>query len=186
MLIGLVGCEKSSDVQDSDGSYASGDVLQSSVDPIPAVYFEPVTGELIDTGVIQAICPDGWYNIEVYDYFSEPAGIDTSMLRFQKFSDDRWSNLPFVSISFFGTSSYNMSYEDQLGYYDNAKLLQPFMIEDTVWEGLTYPLGDSVVEVLISPQNVDEFSVLIQLEGYGEVITLEDDDVLTILTSIRY
>ena len=203
LLTGLAGCGNSDSSQNStqptvkdtaaSGVQQSTDTtatqsVKTSVSATPAVPFEPVSGKTVDAGNVRAVCPEGWYNLPARDVFSEEEGaLDPDKLIFQKFSDEEYTNLPNVVISFYGVGETFMSYEEQLEYYsENAKLLPPFMIGETVWEGLTYPLGDDVTEVLISKQGNGDMSVGIRLEGEGESIAITDADVQTILTSIEY
>ena len=198
LLAGLIGCGNSNENQngtqttgsETTASSANQTELQSSKTsvPAPAVPFEPVSGKLVDAGNIRAICPEGWYSLPVTDYFSdEKDALDKNKLFFQKFSDDEWSNLPNVVISFYGEATIDMPYEEQLDYYsEDAECLAPFMIGDAVWEGLIYPVGENVIEAVISPQENGEFDVGVRLEGDGEVITFVDADLQTILTSIAY
>ena len=167
LLLGLTGCGKS-----------------GSADAVP---FEPVAGRLVNAGKISATCPDGWYNISVRDYFAGTEdAIADDRLFFQKFTDDEWSNMPNVRISFYGEGSSYYPYEEQLGYYDGAVLLKPFAIGDTIWEGIQYSIGTLAVEVLMSPQGNGVVEVGIRIMGEGERINLTDADVQTILASIAY
>ena len=159
----------------------------TTVPASPAVPFDPVAGQIIDAGNIRAVCPEGWYNLPVRDFFSDKQdALDLSALHFQKFSDDTLTNLPFVSIQYYGEDADFMPFEEQMKYYDAAEYITPFTVGDTVWEGLIYSLGDNVVEATISHQGSGVISVLVRLEGSGKAIAFTDDDLQTILTSIDY
>ena len=167
------------------------DQLPENQDPdvpaLPAVPFDAVPGETIDAGDVRAVCPEGWFNSPVVDFFAEePGTLATDKLTFLKGTDDSWSNTPFVSISFYGADRDAMPYEEQLDFYGEAVIMEPFMIGEAVWEGLRYNVGDDAVEAVVSIQGVGAFNVLVRLEGDGETVTFEDADIQTILTSIAY
>ena len=156
------------------------------IEPEAAVPFEPVAGEMIDAGNIRAICPEGWFNYPVVDYFSEDSALDPDKLTFLRGTDDSLTNLPHIAIGFYGADNELMPYEDQKAHYETAVDIAPFMIGEDVWEGIRYNLGDDVTEALISKVGVGAFAVLVRLEGAGEVISLTDADVQTILSSIAF
>ena len=156
----------------------------STVSAKSAVPFNAVPGEKINAGNISAICPEGWFNIPKFDIFASEGTPDVNKLVFNKGTDDNYSNLPFISITFYGKDNVPMSYESQMEYYDTAVALEPFMIKDQIWEGFTYKVGENVEEAVISIVGNGEFNVLVRLKGEGETITLSDADVQTILSSI--
>ena len=184
MLLSMVACGNPSDQSpDQNSDVNSG----SQTTATPAVPFDPVSGETIDAGNISALCPEGWFNSPVVDMFAAEAGaLDTSKLLFLKGTDDSWSNSPCASISYYGESGLALSFAEQLDFYDGAALIDPFMIGDTVWEGLSYDLGDDVTEVIIGIQGVSAFNVLLRIKGEGQTISFADADVQTILSSITY
>ena len=184
LLLSIAACAGNTDNQQNSDSIEN---QASNTAITPAVPFEAVPGETIDAGNIHAVCPDGWFNSPVSDMFSGEAGaLDADKLMFLKGTDDSWSYAPCVSISFYGKDREVMPYEEQMDFYDNAVILEPFMIGETVWEGLSYNVSDDVVEAVISIQNVGAFNVLVRLEGEGQVISFADADVQTILSSIAY
>ena len=63
-----------------------------------------VSGERIDTGIISALCPDGWKSYDVADYFSDDDdAIDPTRLEFHKGAqtpDDQFFK-PGIDISYY-------------------------------------------------------------------------------------
>ena len=183
----LTGCDDSSSTPSATSTNERG-TTSTNVEPIAAVPFDPVPGELADAGNIRAICPDGWFFVPVRDLFSDEAGaLDSNKVRFMKGTDDDWASVPYIVITFLGLNRVKMPYSVQKEYYgSSATDIEPFMIGTDVWEGLTYNVGDMSVEAVISKVGVADFDVLIVLETGGKTISFADADVQTILSTIDY
>ena len=155
--------------------------------PAQAVPFDPVAGELVDAGNIRAICPEGWISVPVRNYLSDDLdAVDPDALSFYKGAEDSLVSTPYIVATFYGIHNELTDYETQKMFFDAVDDIEPFMIGTDIWEGISYNLGDSITEAIISKRGYGAFDVMIRLEGGGETISFTDADVQTILTSIEY
>ena len=159
----------------------------TEAEPVAAVPFDPVPGEISDAGNIRAICPEGWFSVPVRDFFSDKDdALTPDKVRLIKGTDDDWAQVPYIVITFLGTNHRPMSLDEQKEYYDTTADLEPFMIGTDIWEGFSYAVGDSKVEAIIRKRNDPAFDVLVILQDKEETISLTDADVQTILSTIHY
>ena len=184
LLVSLAACGS----KDKDSSEDGGDVASNvEVEAAPAVPFEPIAGEVVSAGNISAVCPEGWFFVPIRDIFSEVAdATDPNKLRLIKGTDDDWASVPNVVISFYGAGTSLSSYAEQKTYYDTVVDVNPFTIGDEVWEGISYNLGETSTEVLISKVNDGSYQVTVGTVTNGGSVSLTDADIQTILSSISY
>lgn len=98
-----------------------------------------ITGERINTGIISALCPDGWKSYQVADCFSDDEdAIDLTMLKFHKGAqgeDDKYFT-PGVEISYYSKDSYFLEPTPTNYLIDNFEDWGPMELAGRSWKDL--------------------------------------------------
>ena len=151
------------------------------------VTFTPSAGELVDTGSIRAICPNGWNYIPHRDYFSEDENaINKNNLYLMKEGTDSMDPYPFVTIMFFGkNNNFFMPLEEEKNFYNNVTDVS-FTLGEDVWEGFSFIVAPGTEEAVLRKKSTNAFTVGVRLKDTNGTVSLDDADVLTILSSIDY
>ena len=155
------------------------------------VSYTPSTGEAVDTGSIRAVCPEGWTFIPRKDYFSsEENALDPNNLFLMKGGSDTLEPNPFVSITFYGANNvFFMTLEEEKKFYgDGPDSLTDisFRLGEDVWVGFSFTVGTTGEEVVLRNQSTQAYTVGIRVKDINGSISLTEDDVMTILSSIQY
>lgn len=139
-----------------------------------------VKGEVIDTGVINALCPEGWTNSPVTDLFSDDDELDATRLQFYRTDDiediTKLFSSDSVNIYYYDEDSI---YLDSRDFYENTKDAA-IDVNGVTWNGYT---GESVGVPLATYYNADETIVVTFLFASGE-INEKSAEVKAILESI--
>ncbi len=139
--------------------------------------------ELVTTGVIEAICPEGWLNSPVYDIFAEkPNVLNPNQICFLKEAKqpDEYFSCPAVRINYHGE---NNTLLDCSGMYTDVERVA-FERNGVRWVGFlgyygTYQNG------ILQIEGKDNMSLSLCLTNERCSFTIEDEDFLSILDSIR-
>ena len=166
--------------------------VQTTAPVEPEIFeFTPLTGETVDTGSIRAIRPDGWNYVPLRDYFSEDENaISPNNLFLMKGSDDNLDSYPFISITFYGEDNkFFMTLEEEKKYYgetpDDVKDIA-FILGDDTWVGFSFKIGSDGEELVLRNQSTSVYTVAVRTKDTLGSVSLTDDDVLTILSTIEH
>lgn len=139
-----------------------------------------VKGEIIDTGKISAICPEGWSNSPVTDLFSDNDEIDDTRLQFYRTDDiedlTKLFSADSVNIYYYDEDTIYMDSKD---FYDNVEDTS-IQVNGETWEGYT---GESLGVPIATFNNADTTIVVTFAFTSGE-IDVTSDVVTAILESI--
>ncbi len=139
-----------------------------------------VKGEVVDTGKISAICPEGWSNSPVTDIFSDDGELDDTRLQFYRTDDvedlTKLFSADSVNIYYYDE---NTIYMDSKDFYDNVEDTS-IQVNGETWEGYT---GESLGIPIATFNNADTTIVATFAFTSGE-IDVTSDVVTAILESI--
>lgn len=139
-------------------------------------------GELIDAGNIKAVCPKGWTNSPVKDpWSSDENALDKNALYFIKGASDSWDvfSHPSIRIDYYGEDNIITDTRDFYTEVSDVNL----KINGVEWVGFTGKSGEYLNGVL-SIKDSGAICVSLCLQTSTEQITIEDEDIKTILGSI--
>lgn len=142
-------------------------------------------GERISTGVISALCPDGWKSYDVTDFFSDDEdAIDLARLQFNKGAqteDDKYLTSG-VDISYFDKDSYFMEPTPEVYMVDNPEEWGPMELSGRNWQGFKdLDRGDTYIW---SKEGDYHLMVIVFIESDGDKLSMEDAEVQAIISSI--
>jgi hypothetical protein len=143
------------------------------------------------TGELSVDVPEGWSvrgaNESMDGYVDESERLD--LIYLVKSTDaepDAFSN-PGIQVTHYGADTVMVPVTEST--YDNTADLDPITLDNYTWTGFTgESMGAPLVMLFANPDKGDEdqFQVAVWLEmGDGPAITLADDDVRAILSSIQ-
>ncbi|MGI6076892.1 MAG: hypothetical protein ACOYCB_01840 [Fastidiosipilaceae bacterium] len=139
-------------------------------------------GELIDAGNVRAVCPTGWFNLEVQN--SDGDGLDPNQLTFLKGAESASDlfNAASVMIVFHGMDNPVM---DIRSVYEDIEELEPFEAGGRTWEGFK-GVSMGYQYALLNREGSGEVQVMVLMENDNASIALDDPDFLTILETLDY
>ena len=141
------------------------------------------SGELYDTGLFQAFCPDGWDNFPVKDFW-EADKLDETALQFVKGklkNDFDFYYHASIRMTCYGPDVYLMDSRD---YYEDVEDMELEDFSGRIWDGYTGNYGDDRNFYLHTQDEKHHYVATGLLEARDSSITLADNDVLLILSSI--
>lgn len=182
-ILALSGC---GGADKSDKATAPGKTPSVNTADATKVEVADISGEIIDTGDISALCPDGWKNYPQNDFFSDDEdAIDTKTLDFRKGAeteDDAYTT-PGVTIRFYGVDWDFMAPEDN--FEGEFKAWGPMNLNGKIASGLIGLTDSEKFAIVYVDVDGGELEVMVQLEQFEQTISLDDDDVLAILASLE-
>lgn len=144
-----------------------------------------VAGETYDAGNVQVLVPKGWMAIPQVDVFAEEEGAtDPDVISVCKDAKSDFDLLskPFVRIDYYGPDTEMMGgLED---WYEDVQELDPIVCGPYTWTGFT-TTDYGLMAILIAEDGAHQYQASIYLETEGGTISLEDEDVLAILASVK-
>ena len=144
-----------------------------------------VPGEIFDAGNVQALVPEGWKAFPQSDAFSDEEGAtDPDVITICKGAEtdlDLMSK-PFVRFDYYGPDT-------EMGggmkdWYSNVEDLEPIQCGPYTWEGFT-TTDYGLMAVLTAEDGKHQYQASVYLKTDDGSISLEDDDVLAILASVK-
>lgn len=147
---------------------------------------QDISGEIIDVGIISALCPDGWKNYDVPDYFSDDVNaIAPDMLEFHKKGKGEDDQFDYVGLDI---QYYKNGFSEDrpTSIFDGAvEDWGPIDLGNRTWEGFV-GLDEKRAHLWsYDGEKIPMISILMNLELEGETISLDDEDVLAIIASIK-
>lgn len=169
----LAGDWKIADTGGSSGESSGGDSVGD------------VSGERISTGVISALCPDGWKSYDVTDFFSDDEdAIDLAGLQFNKGAqteDDKYLTSG-IEISYFDKDSYFMEPTPENYMVDNPEDWGPMELSGRTWIGFKdLDRGDTFIW---SQEGDYHLLVTLFIDSSDDKLSMEDAEVQAIISSI--
>lgn len=152
----------------------------SGNDGVPAV-----AGEMYDTGNIQVLVPEGWMAIPQIDVFAEEEdATDPNAISICKDAESDFDLLvkPFVRIDYYGPDTEMMGGLEE--WYDDVQELDPIKCGAYTWEGFT-TTDYGLMAILVTEDGAHQYQASVYLETTDGTISLEDEDVLAILASVK-
>lgn len=185
-ILALAGCgEENVSSPESTGNKSSSGTNENVV---PDISVADVPGERVDAGNISALCPEGWKSYPVADIFSDDDdAVDPDALEFRKGAeseDDKYLT-PGLKITYYGEDYSLMDIDSENYFGGKFEVWGPVGLGGRTWEGLVGLENDEKFAIVQAKGGDDKFDAMIQLEDGGQIISLEDDDVLAILASIK-
>lgn len=144
-----------------------------------------VSGERINTGIIGALCPEGWKSYDVADYLSDDdQAMDLTRLVFNKGAqteEDQYST-PAIEISYHDKDSYFTPPQPEEYFVDSPMEWGPVELSGRSWEGFVDLVrGDSYIW---AKEGDYHLLVILWQESQENPVFLEDADVEAIISSI--
>lgn len=140
-------------------------------------------GEIIDTGVIKAVCPTGWTNVDAYDLNASDTKPVTDTVVFVKDGTSVGENKPYIRIRVHDAETEPV-YPDRNVYSDAADIT-PFTEGSFTWNGFTASVNGQTFTWALSDSM--GFPVEVYLWNHtGEELhaTINDSSVRMILESL--
>jgi len=142
-----------------------------------------VMSELVNTGVIEVLCPDGWLNSPVYDMFAEDKNtldINKICLLKQAQRPDEYFECPAFRLNYHGKNNRLM--EVRSIYTDIEDV--DFYVGDIHWVGFTGKYM-GYLNGFLRIEGRHDLSVTLCLTNSRCSFSLTDEDFMQIMTSIR-
>lgn len=181
---GTGGASSTTPAEDNDSSPATPEASEDeSMDTDPSDDPGMYSGDLYNTGLFQAFCPDGWDNFPVKDFW-EADKLDETALQFVKGklkNDFDFYYHASIRMTCYGPDVYLMDSRD---YYEDVEDMELEDFSGRIWDGYTGNYGDDRNFYLHTQDEKHHYVVTGLLEARDSSITLADNDVLLILSSI--
>lgn len=143
-----------------------------------------ISGERINTGIISALCPDGWKSYDVTDYFSDDDAVDLTRLEFHRGAeteDDKFFKAG-VNIDYFDKNSYFSEPKPSDYGAENFEILEDKEFSGRTWQGF---IDLDTSSTYIWTKEADYYlSAVIYIASDEDSISIEDPEVEAIIASI--
>lgn len=146
---------------------------------------DQITGKTYDTGVVSALCPEGWLAMTKTDVLSEDGNAkDPNGLILAKGAASENDLLGSPSIQFtYYPDSMNMSdFESMKQFYENVVDLDPITVGGNTLKGFQYGEGNEAIYWMEAPFCLQITVAYVGIFG-GDSISITDADVQAILAS---
>ena len=149
---------------------------------------DEVKGTISDTGVIKALCPDGWKSFSVPDLKAAgPDVVSKNALRFVKNGKEKEDLLTnaFIEIEYYSSENDIKEIEAEK-WYDNLVKIDSLVTGEHEWKGYSgITMGTSFV-YLETQNSGDAYTIMLFThDGSENSVSLYDAEVQAILKSIE-
>lgn len=140
-------------------------------------------GEIVDNGVLKAVCPRGWHQAYAYNIAQSTEKPDMNVLLFIKGGTGADEDKPYIKISFHKQDS-GFQALDGSGYAD-LQTVQPFIAGSNTFSGFTALVSGQRFAYLTAPAENGTVEVYLWMHvGSDLQAMITDSDVNSILSSI--
>lgn len=138
-----------------------------------------------DTGVFTVSLPDGWTAVAVEDKLQKYDGVtDPEQLYIVKGgtkAEDIFS-YPYIWVSYYKDAN---TFASAKSMYQDSQDIEPLQIGARTWEGYKYTSSGYPGTSLTCREDGSLWACLFVLENNGKSISVQDEDVKTILSSLK-
>lgn len=141
---------------------------------------------IYDTGSFTVSIPNGWKEFTVNDIWAEDTGtVDPDILQIIKGGETAIDSFdhPYIYINYYGPETEMIT--PDMNFYENGKELEPVSFGDYTWEGFTATTLDYPITVLWRNDGDIGYQVTVYTDQEKGNISLEDSDVIEIISSIK-
>lgn len=145
-----------------------------------------VTGTYYDTGTFKAFVPEGWKEFPQHDVFSDdPNEMNPDVLSICKGGSDDWDlfSKPNIRINYAGKSTKLFAPDES--WYEDVEQIAEFKTGDHVWTGFKGTSYGTKYIILFEDKGEIQYQASLMYETDAGKISLDDADVLKILSSIE-
>jgi len=139
-----------------------------------------VNGQLFDNGILRVFVPSGW---KLFYGIDSDGNASPKKLHIYKDAETEFDifSKAGITICFYGK---NEIYLSTRSFYSDVRDIEPFERSDKLWNGFTCTSFDYPYTMLDAKHNGATFQVMILMKNGEHEISLEDEDVRSILESI--
>ena len=147
-----------------------------------------MSGVLVDNGVFNAFCPEGWTDEPQYTLEQQTeASLMTDVLQFVKEDSEEEASesdtdAPFIVIQYVPVKEDLIAPDSS--YYNEVERVAAFTTGGYNWSGYYAYVEGHKFAYLTTSTDEAQYAVTVWLQNDGSGVTLEDDDVKAILSSI--
>jgi len=136
--------------------------------------------DLFDGGYFSVVVPEGWMAFCGIDSEGKTTAKKVHIFKDAKLETDIFTHVG-ITICFFGKEDYYLSPKS---FYDNVADTEPFTLGTYTWNGYTCTSFGYPYTMLEAREDGCVFQVMILMKNGEYEISLEDEDVQSVLKSI--
>ena len=142
-------------------------------------------GEEYDTGNFKVTAPEGWTIFPQTDVFSDDGELDPTRLYLSKGGESEWDlfSKPYILITYAGPRT--TLWAPDKDFYDNTEDLEPLTTGSHNWTGFSGESYGTKYYFLFEDKDEVQYQISMNYETTAGKISLDDPDVLAILSSIE-
>ena len=150
-------------------------------DTYAAVYGK--SGTIVDTGVIKAVCPDGWNSSDAFDITSSSSETDENTIVFVKDGTSVSEGKPYIKVTYYANDE-DVKFPKSTDY-DNSQDTGSVYIGSYTWNGFTASVSNHGFTCMKSTTDDGTFVMYLWMHT-GEAVQsqISDEDVKLILQSL--
>lgn len=187
MLLSLTACSEDTSSLGTVEKITTAATEKTTESAVPETAEQPQDGEY-DAGEISVNVPDGWKVFPVYKTLEGQSDVaSTSAFRISKGAEveNDLNTTPFIEISFSPKGVEMSKFTKEI--YGDGEDVGPVTTGELTWNGFEVMMDTNMKLIILYTEDAEgnQYQAAVWAELIGGKISLEDSDVIEILSSVR-